>query len=188
MADAPISKDVIYKLARLLDREKATYAFMGGVALNVWGIPRATFDLDVTLFVDEERSAHLIAALERDGWVVDEIYKRGHRDVVGGMPTLHAQLPVGPTMLTVDLFLATTPFLESTLTRRKHIDLGRGPISVVSAADLLLFKLVAGRRKDVVDIDNLLTVQGVPERDHLLTWAPRLGVAERLSTVLRERG
>jgi hypothetical protein len=40
-------------------------------------------------------------------------------------------------------------------------------IQVVTAADLILFKLMAGRRKDWVDIDNVLAIQGVPERPYL---------------------
>jgi hypothetical protein len=59
-------------------------------------------------------------------------------------------------------------------------------IQVVTAADLILFKLMAGRRKDWVDIDNVLAIQGVPERPYLDRWATTLGVADRLHRVLNE--
>ena len=61
-------------------------------------------------------------------------------------------------------------------------------VYVVSAADLVLFKLVAGRRKDWVDIENVIAVQGVPERDYLRTWAKRLGIEDRLAKVIGPLG
>ena len=74
------------------------------------------------------------------------------------------------------------------MARRKSISLEGTNVQVVSAADLLLMKIIAGRRKDRVDIENILAVQGVPERDYLESWAERLGVAERLTQVLRDFG
>ena len=56
--------------------------------------------------------------------------------------------------------------------------LGRGyaPVSAL--------KLVGDRQKDRVDVENVLAVQGVPEREHLEMWASRLGVRDRLSRAL----
>ena len=51
-----------------------------------------------------------------------------------------------------------------------------------------LGKLVAGRRKDWVDIENVLAFQGVPDREYPRSWAERLGVAKRLDRVLGEAG
>ena len=187
MADAPVSKRVIYRLARLLEREHVSYAYMGGVALSIWAIPRATFDLDVALSIREDHLGTLLATFDREGFVVDPVFVRGHRDTVGGMPTVHVQIPVGSTLMTVDIFLAGTPFLESVLSRRKPVELGDGSVFVVTAADLLLFKVIAGRRKDLVDIDNLLAVQGIPERGYLEQWASALAMKERLDIALRGR-
>lgn len=39
-----------------------------------------------------------------------------------------------------------------------------------------------------VDIDNVVAVQGVPEREYLQRWARRLGVGERLRKVLDAAG
>jgi len=41
-------------LVDLLERNAVPYALMGGMAVPVWGIPRATYDIDVVLSVDEE--------------------------------------------------------------------------------------------------------------------------------------
>jgi hypothetical protein len=60
-------------------------------------------------------------------------------------------------------------------------------VPVCSAADLVLFKLVAWRRKDQIDLDDVLWVQGVPERSYLEQWARALGVEDRLHKILEGR-
>jgi hypothetical protein len=103
------------------------------------------------------------------------------------MEKVHVHLPAGKALLAVDLFLATTPFLASVVERRKSIDLGSGPLQVCTAADLVLLKLIADRPKDRMDIENLLAVQGVPERTYLESWAKELGIRPRLDALLTQR-
>jgi hypothetical protein len=57
---------------------------------------------------------------------------------------------------------------------------------VVTAADLILFKLLADRPKDKADIQSVLSVQGIPDADYLRDWAARLGVADRLEPALAD--
>ena len=59
-------------------------------------------------------------------------------------------------------------------------DLGQGAVPVCTAADLFLFKLLAWRKKDQVDVENLLWMQGVPDRSYVEDWARRLGLEDRL--------
>jgi hypothetical protein len=61
-------------------------------------------------------------------------------------------------------------------------------VRVVSPADLILFKLLADRPKDRLDVRNVLTVQGIPEADYLANWAAQLHVADRLQRAIDEAG
>jgi hypothetical protein len=184
MADVPASIDAVYRTASVLDGLGAPYAFIGGIALNTWGVPRATFDLDLTLSSAPDRFDRLLREFRRGGFVVDTAFDHGFLDRIAGMEHIHVHLPAGPSLMAVDLFLATTPFLESVVARRVGIELGRGSIWVCTAADLILFKLLADRAKDRLDVENVLSVQGTPERDYLDHWADALGVRPRLLSVL----
>lgn len=188
MADVPASLDSVYRVAGALERSRFPYAFIGGVALNTWGVPRATFDLDLALSVSPSRSSELLAGLREIGAIVDQAFERGFRDRVQGMEKLHAHLPAGASLMAIDVFFATTPFLESVLERRAGIDLGRGPIWVCTAADLILLKLLADRRKDRADVENVLSVQSVPELEYMRRWAGILGVGPRLTEALEQSG
>lgn len=187
MADAPASLEAIQRVAAILEREHVAYAFIGGIALNAWGIPRATFDLDLAASVDAAGARALLDAFSEQGFVVDPVFATGFRDRIAGMEKLHVHVPAGPTLMAIDIFVATTPFLSSLLERKQSIELGAGRISICTAADLILLKLVADRPKDRVDVQNVLAVQGVPERDYLDRWARELHVGTRLQAMLAGR-
>src|SRR5690349_16703625 len=186
MADQPAALASIYEVAQTIERARVRYAFIGGVAVLAWGVPRATFDLDVAATVPGDGVRTLLASFSDRGYVVDDVFAGGYRDRLAGMQKIHVQIPAGSSLMTVVVFLKSTPFLKSVLERRTAVELGLGSVFVCTAADLLLFKLVAYRFKDRADIENVLTVQGVPEREYLEAWAEKLGVRERLAEVLHD--
>lgn len=71
MADAPVTIDAVYRVAGILNRERVPFAFIGGVALGAWAIPRGTFDMDLTVSLQRTRLQALLGAFETDGFVVD---------------------------------------------------------------------------------------------------------------------
>ncbi|MFY9346005.1 MAG: hypothetical protein WAT39_26175 [Planctomycetota bacterium] len=167
-----------------MERTGTEYAFMGGLAVTVWGIPRATFDLDLAIGVDNQPASTLLSALQVDDIESDEHFRKGFVDGRNGMAKVAARLLFDGNWFVLDLFLGSTPFLRTVLGRRVRVPYLDSHVYAVSAADLILFKLMAGRRKDWVDIDNVVAVQGVPERPYLEQWAATLGVTDRLRRVL----
>lgn len=165
--------------------EGIPYAFIGGVALSAWAGPRSTFEVDLAVSIGEARLPRLQERFGQAGFVLDEAFARGFRHRVGGMELIQVRLPESESLLVVDIFMASTPFLQSVVSRRKMVEMGRGPVPVCTAADLILFKLQANRKKDQADLENLLSTQGVPEREYLERWAKTLEVQGRLEAALR---
>jgi len=56
---------------------------------------------------------------------------------------------------------------------------------VVTPEDLVLLKLIAGRPRDLGDIQDTLTAQGQLDAKDLSHWAERLGVSDRLDEALK---
>jgi hypothetical protein len=179
-----VPHEAVLHVARAMERTGTTYAFMGGLAVTAWGIPRATFDLDLTIGVDSQPADAILQALEADDIETEEHFRKGFVDRLSGMEKVAARLLFQDNWFVIDLFLGSTPQLRSALGRRVRVPFQDAHVDVVTAADLILFKLIAGRRKDWVDIDNVVAVQGIPERAYLEEWAAKLGVAERLTRVL----
>ena len=57
-------------------------------------------------------------------------------------------------------------------------------VAVVSPEDLIVLKVLAGRPRDAIDVQDVLFMQGELDRDYMKHWAARLGVLENLEIAL----
>jgi hypothetical protein len=179
---------VLAALSAALADAGAELVLMGGYAVVVWGVPRATYDVDVLVRVDDMQRC--LATLEQHGFGVDHAYKQGWVDRIRDMPLVKASSFRDGRSIASDLFPVTTPLQQSAFARASLIEVPEANITarVISAADLILFKLLADRQKDRLDVQNVLTVQGVPDPEYLTEWAHKLGVEAGLARALHVAG
>ncbi|MFY9345330.1 MAG: DUF6036 family nucleotidyltransferase [Planctomycetota bacterium] len=182
-------REVALRLIRLLERDQTPYALMGGIVVPIWGVPRATYDVDVTLLGDAAVVDRFLAAAVADGFVVDPPFTKGFRDRVSGMDKLRIEWWTPESRrVEVDVFLVTTEYQRAAFARRVQARIDHTTAWVIGPADLILHKLVAGRPKDLADIQNVLAVQGSVDAEYVRKWAVRLAVEDRLDTSLRLAG
>ncbi len=141
------------RIAAALEASNIRYALGGALAYGLWGIPRATVDVDVNLFVDDSELESALDALSAMGIPLDREMARqaAKRD---GLIVLH----FGPYRL--DLFTPSTDFSwEAARTRVRHTVEGKAAW-FLSAEAIAVFKLLFFRAKDLVDLERLVAVQG----------------------------
>lgn len=141
------------------------YVF-GAQAVVVYGRPRMTADVDVTVDAAPSASSSLVAALGKFDFVLRFPLAS---DFAGHfLPMRHE-----PTGMPVDITLARPGLHQEFLARCRRVDVGGARIPVISVEDLVAIKTLAGRRKDIEDIHGILL-----ERKAKLDFA-------RIQTVLR---
>lgn len=178
-------REVMMRLLDLLERDQTPYVLMGGMVVSIWGIPRATFDIDLTLSLDESGLRNFLDRAQADGFKVDAAFQGGFRDVVSGMEKVQMEWWTPEARrVEVDLFLVTTAYQRESYSRRRRVRVEDREAWVLSPADLILHKLVAGRPKDLADVQNILCVQGLTDSAYTRAWATRLGVDEALAKAL----
>lgn len=185
MTELPVERLLLEALT-VIEGEKIPYAIMGGFAVRTWGVPRPTYDADVAVAVDDPGLVLLLKALEDAGFQVPEEYRTGFRDTLAGMSKIKVTRFEEGTVWDVDLFLARGGLLESALDRRRRVTLAERPVWVMSAEDVILLKLVAHRRKDQLDIEEIVRIARDLDHDYLRSWASRLGVTERWDAFQKE--
>jgi hypothetical protein len=171
-------------LASLFEGMGIAYATMGGIAVRVYGIPRATHDIDFTLALPRERLPELYGALSNLGYTVPESYESGWLDRVAGMPLVKARLYLEGRGIDIDMFLAESPFQEQLLARRRREQLEEFAIWFVSPEDLILLKLLSFRPRDIADVGDILFTQGRLDEEYMRHWAGQLGVSAELEQML----
>lgn len=133
--------------------ESWRFCFIGGVAVQRWGDPRFTRDIDLTLltgFGEEEK-------------FVDRLLKRLNprrpdaREFAVSRRVLLAQTPEG---VEVDIALGALPFEERTISRASQWQVREGvTLTTCSAEDLVVHKAFAGRDLDWGDVERMLIRQ-----------------------------
>ena len=151
--DSPSALEVADKLASRLEILGADYAFGGALALAFWINPRATVDVDVTLFFDPMKPTSVLQCLAQLGCEFD---LEKSVSLLREHCFCHARLDGRQ----VDVFLPNTPFYEAARSRRVRRRLIQTEAWVWDAATLSVFKLMFFRQKDFVDVIQMLRVQG----------------------------
>jgi predicted nucleotidyltransferase len=135
----------------VLDELELRYAVVGGLAVGVWSIPRATRDVDLYAELPFSTRNQLGSALAEHGFDVpamaDELQRFG---------VFRSKLKRERVFL--DIFDATGPLGEAILERRIAIETAAGRFWFVSPEDLILLKAFSDRPRDQDDLVSLIAV------------------------------
>lgn len=171
-------------LVQFFEAEGIPYVLMGGLAVRIHALPRPTFDVDFTVLLPRAQLPRLYQQVEGLGCTVPAAQLSGWVDCVQGLPVVKFQVWVGNRTIDIDLFLAETQFQQHLLTRRQRHRAEDFEAWFVSPEDLILLKLLAGRPKDLIDISDILFIQGQLDENYLRHWAMVLGVSAALEKSL----
>ena len=134
------------------ERLTLDYAVIGGIALQFWGEPRFTHDLDVTVQDKLDLPELVKLTTEAFGSRVPNP-QRFARD------TRMLLLSVGG--VDVDVAVALRGYEDSLFARTRAIEVGQGKrLTICSAEDLIIHKALAGRPQDLADIQGVIVRQG----------------------------
>lgn len=145
--------DAGLRIARAFEAFAVPYAIGGALAYGQYGVPRATNDVDVNVFVDSDRLDDVVAALRSVSVSVDDSAARlaAERE---GLIVLYYE------WFRIDVFTPSIDFSwEAARTRVSHRIDGEA-VWFLSAEALCVFKLMFFRGKDVVDLERLIAVSG----------------------------
>jgi hypothetical protein len=178
---------LLHQFAGLFDRLDVPYAVMGGWAVRLYALPRPTYDIDFTILIDRERLPDLYETARDAGFSVPEKFAAGWIDSVAGMPLVKFRLFVEGHSIDIDVFLAESDYQRAIMDRRQSHEVAGRAAWFVSPEDLVLLKLIAGRKRDLADIEDILLGQPDVDEAYMRRWAKPLGVADQLEQALVER-
>jgi Nucleotidyltransferase of unknown function (DUF6036) len=141
---------VLAAIAPALRRSGDRWYLFGAQAVTIWGRPRLSADVDITVAIAGPPDDFVVAALDA-GF---DLRTSDWRDLVARarvLPLLHRA-----TEMPLDVVLAG-PGLEAEFLERAVVTTLAGmEVPVISPEDLVVTKLLAGRPKDVDDVRGIL--------------------------------
>ena len=160
------------EIGALLDGLSIRWALAGGLAANRYRrSPRHTDDVDLLLADSGPGLETLEPTLTAAGWSVH------HADPEGDLlRARHSELG------RVDLLIAGTPYQLEAL-RRALVDAesvpDAGAVPVLTVEDVIVHKLIAGRYRDLADIEEILEANPPLQADYIERWAQFWEVLDR---------
>jgi predicted nucleotidyltransferase len=138
-------------------------AVIGGVAASLLGKPRLTNDVDALVL--EADAETLLRSGARFGFsprIADAAEFATETRVL--------LLRYQPGDIDIDISLGGLPFEDEVIERSSWIDAGNVRIRLASAEDLIIMKAVAGRPRDMMDIENVIAANPHLDVERIRRW------------------
>ncbi len=149
------------ELAAALSDASVRYAIVGGVAMNLHGVPRMTYDVDLVVTPSSyealERVLLSLGLRPRLHLLLRELVDVEQRRALKKARNLVAMTFTDPNrpLREIDLLVDPDIDAEGIVARAQPRPLGRDTLRVCSRADLVALKRHAGRDKDLHDLADL---------------------------------
>jgi hypothetical protein len=138
---------------------------IGGQAVLIYGEPRLTRDIDITLGVGPERLPALLALARSLSWrvLVDKPDEFVHRTFV---------LPLNDPQsgIRIDLIFSFSSYERAAMDRVRRVSIGKANVRFAAPEDVIVLKIVAGRPRDLEDVRSILAKRANLDRAYIRHW------------------
>ena len=182
-------EELLKKIAQCLDEDKIPYMIIGGQAVLLYGTPRLTRDIDITLGVDTDKFSlieHVCGKLKLK--ILPEDPEDFSRETKV-LPTEEVK-----SRIRVDFIFSFTPYEEQAINRTKEVLMNDYPVKFASCEDVIIHKMIAARAVDTEDVKNILIKnKDSIDLEYIRRWLSKFGelpgqkeILERFNNLLRQ--
>ena len=142
--------DQLQSVFASFQKNDVRYLVIGGIAAVLYGVPRATFDLDILIEPTKENAQKLLNALIEIGF--------GTAQMTSAEEIVETEITIFTDRVRLDVQTFTPGIrFEEAWPRRVTMKYAGQELAVVSLADLIKSKTAAGREVDLEDVRILTT-------------------------------
>ena len=180
MSESPLIRS-LNELCLFLDQAGIDYMLIGGLAVGIWGQPRATVDIDFMISVStDDFESFRSRATESEQF----IFLHNKPMTLRAISLLRATLRENPD-ISVDFLFADNEYARQALKRKERVSLKDFSVNITTPEDLILLKLLSGREQDWIDAAKVLEIQaGRLDKKYLTSWATKHGIEKLLTSLL----
>lgn len=163
---------LLKRIASALDKNRIPYMIIGGQAVLLYGEPRLTKDIDITLGVGVDRLGEMKAVVDRLGlkYLTDKVDDFVNETMV---------LPVSEEKsgIRVDFIFSYSPYERQAIGRAKGILFGKTRIKFAALEDVIIHKMIAERPRDIEDVESVLLKNPGYDSRYIEKWLAEFDAA-----------
>ncbi len=156
---------LIAKIVSTLENHGISYMIIGGQAVLLYGAPRLTKDIDITLDTGIDNLPLVVNAVSDMNL---RIIPEGYEEFVRRTFVLPAR--DGETGIRVDFIFSFTPYEHQAISRTKIVEIGGVKARFASIEDIVIHKIFSGRPRDMEDIRSMLIKHPEVDRSYIRKW------------------
>jgi predicted nucleotidyltransferase len=160
-----VFQKILRTVARELKQASIPYMVIGGQAVLIYGEPRLTRDIDVTLGIGVSELGRIKKVLPAMGL---KILVKNDREFVERtmvLPTKDRE-----SEIRVEFIFLFYPNLRQAIGRARDIKVGRTQVKFASLEDVVIHKVISGRPRDFEDIKSILVKNPKYDSDYISGW------------------
>ncbi len=143
--------------------QEIPFMVIGGIANLIWGEPRLTQDIDITVEVPEGKINELVAKLS-------EVFKVLPESPLSFVKAVRV-IPIEVEGVRADLILAGTKYEREAIERVIDMSFGGVKVRICTPEDLIIHKAISERERDWEDIEGILLRKGNDlDKTYLMGW------------------
>lgn len=156
---------LIIKIAKILDKYEIPYMIIGGQAVLIYGEPRLTKDIDITIGLDIDLYDILLKAINEINLMPSINNIKDFIKDTYVLPTYDRE-----SDFRVDFIFSFSDYEKEALKRVKKIKIGKKYVNFSSLEDLIIHKIISGRPRDLEDIKNVLIKNRDFNKNYVKQW------------------
>jgi hypothetical protein len=145
--------DLFHRVLNFLTKEEITYVVIGGMAVDIWGRPRKTLDIDIVVRLGPERYQDFLNLAQKHKLSLIRTKALTQLNKMG-----MCRLRYGPYH--ADFIMGYSDFERVIFERKRKVTIFGQNIWVASPEDIILYKLLSARAIDWADMQNIVQSQG----------------------------
>ncbi|MDI6734900.1 MAG: nucleotidyltransferase [bacterium] len=146
--------EAAWEMHCFLSNHKIPYVVIGGLAVQYWGEPRFTQDIDLTVAIPLEQTESFVK-------LVVKHFKVRVKEIIDFTRQTRVIPVLAQNGYKIDISLSIPGYEEKVMEHSVEYEIEKGKIiHLCSAEDLIIHKAVAGRPRDYEDIEGIVYRQG----------------------------
>lgn len=156
---------LLAKIANELRKLRIPYMVIGGQAVLLYGEPRLTKDIDITLGVGVDGLPKIQSAVQKLTLriLVDDPEGFVHRTMV--LPAIE-----DATGVRVDFIFSNSLYEKQAIGRAREVPFGKTAVTFASLEDVVIHKIIAGRGRDIEDVTSILLKNPNYDEGYITGW------------------
>ena len=156
---------LLNKIARELKRRSIPYMVIGGQAVLLYGEPRLTRDIDITLGMGVDGLDKLLDVFPAVPLkaLVENVREFVTRTMV--LPALEER-----SGIRVDFVFSFSSYERQAIERAVDVRLGRSIVKFGTVEDVVIHKIIAGRPRDLEDVRSILLKHPQYDSGYIERW------------------